>query len=373
MSQTCYYEILEVTREAADDEIKKSYRRLAMKYHPDRNPDNPEAEQKFKEAAEAYDVLRDPEKRARYDRFGHAGVQNGSGAGGFGNSEDIFSHFSDIFGDLFGFGSGSMGGGPRAMAGADLRYNLNIAFNQAARGDEVLLKLPKRAVCTDCKGTGAAPGTKPEACRHCNGTGQVRRSQGFFQVAMPCPVCHGEGQIITKPCPKCKGEGITTETHELSVRIPAGVDNGTRLRVRGEGEPGVNGGPSGDLYVVINVEADKVFRRQGQDLVLSQQISFVQAALGHKLEVPSLDGPVALEIPKGIQSGTVLRIAGKGMPYLGQNRNGDLLIEVKVLTPTRLTEKQEELLREFESLSEATAIDKVKNMAKKFGKAMGLD
>lgn len=372
MSQTCYYEILEVNREASDDEIKKSYRRLAMKYHPDRNPDNPEAEQKFKDAAEAYDVLRDPEKRARYDRFGHAGVQNGAGAGGFGNSEDIFSHFSDIFGDLFGFGSGSMGG-PRPMAGADLRYNLNISFNQAARGDEVLLKLPKRVVCTECSGTGAAPGTKPESCRHCNGTGQVRRSQGFFQVAMPCPICHGEGQIITKPCSKCKGEGITTETRELSVRIPAGVDNGTRLRVRGEGEPGVNGGPAGDLYVVINVEADKTFRRQGQDLVLSQQISFVQAALGHKLEVPSLDGPVSLEIPKGIQSGTVLRIAGKGMPYLGQNRSGDLLIEVKVLTPTRLSEKQEELLREFETLADEGPIDKVKNMAKKFGKAIGLD
>lgn len=372
MSQTCYYEILEVNRQATDDEIKKSYRRLAMKYHPDRNPDNPEAERKFKEAAEAYDILRDPEKRARYDRFGFAGVQNGAGGGGFGNSEDIFSHFSDIFGDLFGFGSSTMGG-PRPMAGSDLRYNLTISFNQAARGDEVLLKLPKRVTCDECNGTGAAAGTKPESCRHCNGTGQVRRSQGFFQVAMPCPVCRGEGQIITKPCPKCKGEGIVTETRELSVRIPAGVDNGTRLRVRGEGEPGIHGGPAGDLYVVINVEADKTFRRQGQDLVLHQQISFVQAALGHKLEVPSLDGPVPLEIPRGIQSGTVLRIAGKGMPFLGQNRNGDLLIEVKVLTPTRLTEKQEELLREFENLSDEGPIDKVKNMAKKFGKAMGLD
>lgn len=372
MSQTCYYEILEVSREATDEEIKKSYRRLAMKYHPDRNPDDPEAERKFKEAAEAYDILRDAEKRARYDRFGFAGVQNGGGGGGFGNSEDIFSHFSDIFGDLFGFGSGTMGG-PRPMTGADLRYNLTISFTQAARGDEVLLKLPKRVACDECNGTGAAPGTKPESCRHCNGTGQVRRSQGFFQVAMPCPVCRGEGQIITKPCPKCKGEGIITETRELSVRIPAGVDNGTRLRVRGEGEPGMNGGGAGDLYVVIGVEADKTFRRQGQDLVLFQQISFVQAALGHKLEVPSLDGPVPLEIPRGIQSGTVLRIAGKGMPFLGQNRNGDLLIEVKVLTPTRLTEKQEELLREFESLTDEGPIDKVKNIAKKFGKAMGLD
>lgn len=372
MTQRCYYEVLEVSRQAGEEEIKKSYRRLAMKYHPDRNPEDPDAELKFKEAAEAYDVLRDPDRRARYDRFGHAGVQGGAAAGGFGSAEDVFAHFSDIFGDLFGFATG--GGRSRAMSGADLRYNLTISFSQAAHGDEVSLKLPKRVTCEECHGTGAAPGTHPETCRHCGGSGQVRRSQGFFQIAAPCPICRGEGQIISKPCPRCKGEGIVTQTRELAVRIPAGVDSGTRLRVRGEGEPGIHGGPPGDLYVVITVEQDKTFSRQGQDLVYTQEISFVQAALGHRVEVPSLDGHVTLEIPKGIQSGTVLRIKGEGMPYLGQTYRGDLLVEVKVLTPTRISERQEELLREFELLSqEESPLDKVKNMAKKFGKAMGLD
>ena len=370
MSQRCYYEVLEVAREASDDEIKKSYRRLAMQYHPDRNPDNPEAERKFKEAAEAYDVLRDQERRARYDRFGHAGV-NGAASGGFGSAEDVFAHFSDIFGDLFGF---STGGANRPMAGADLRYNLTISFGQAAKGDEISLKLPKRVICTECDGSGAAPGTTAEACRHCNGSGQVRRTQGFFQISTPCPVCRGEGRIITKPCPRCKGEGVVADTRELVVRVPAGVDSGTRLRVRGEGEPGVNGGPPGDLYVVISVEQDKTFRRQGQDIVYTQEISFVQAALGHRMDVPSLDGHVTLEIPKGIQSGTVLRIKGEGMPYLGQNYRGDLLVEVKVMTPTRINERQEELLREFEVLSQEEGIfDKIKNTAKKVGKAVGLD
>ena len=369
MSQRCYYEVLEVTRDASDDEIKKSYRRLAMQYHPDRNPDNPEAELKFKEAAEAYDVLRDAERRTRYDRFGHAGV-NGASAGGFGSAEDVFAHFSDIFGDLFGFATA---GGNRPMSGADLRYNLTISFAQAAKGDEISLKLPKRVECSECEGSGAAPGSRPETCQHCNGTGQVRRSQGFFQIATPCPVCRGEGRVITKPCPRCKGEGVVTESRELAVRVPAGVDTGTRLRVRGEGEPGINGGPHGDLYVVITVEQDKTFRRQGQDLVFTQEISFVQAALGHRLDVPALDGAVTLEIPKGIQSGTVLRIKGEGMPYLGQNFRGDLLVEVKVLTPMRLSERQEELLREFEALSQEGPLDKMKNIAKKIGKAVGLD
>ncbi len=373
MTQRCYYEVLEVARDATEDEIKKAYRRLAMKYHPDRNPNDPEAEQKFKEAAEAYDILRDPEKRALYDRFGFAGVQNGASGGGFGSAEDIFSHFSDIFGDLFGFATAG-GGGSRAMAGADLRYNLTISFAQAAKGDEITLKLPKRVTCDECHGTGAAPGTRPETCRHCGGSGQVRRSQGFFQIAMPCPVCRGEGQVIAKPCPKCKGEGVVNQTRELAVRVPAGVDSGTRLRVRGEGEPGVHGGPPGDLYVVISVEQDKTFRRHGQDLVYTQEISFVQAALGHRLDVPTLDGSVPLEIPGGIQSGTVLRLPGEGMPYLGQNQKGDLLVEIKVLTPTRLNDRQRELLREFEQhAQEEGPLDKVKSMAKKFGKAMGLD
>ncbi len=371
MSQRDYYEVLEVSREATESEIKTSYRRLAMKFHPDHNPDNPEAEQKFKEAAEAYDVLRDPERRARYDRFGHAGV-NGNAGGGFGSTEDVFSHFSDIFGDLFGFSTG--GSMNRPMRGSDLRYNLKVSFMQAATGDEVILQLPKRVPCQDCEGSGAAPGTKPETCKHCGGAGQVRRAQGFFQISTPCPVCRGEGQVIAKPCPRCKGHGILEETRELSVRIPAGVDNGTRLRVRSEGEMGLNGGPAGDLYVVVAVEADKTFRRQGHDLIYTQEISFVQAILGHKIEVPSLQDKVTLEIPKGIQSGTVLRIKEEGMPVLGRNTRGDLLVEVVIITPTRISEKQEELLREFEKHTpEEGVMNKIKSATKKAAKVMGLD
>ncbi len=369
MTQRCYYEVLEVSKSASEDEIKKSYRRLALQYHPDRNPDNSEAEKKFKEAAEAYDVLRDTERRARYDRFGHAGV-NGHAGGGFGSTEDVFSHFSDIFGDLLGFG----GSANRAIRGSDLRYNLKISFAKAATGDEVVLQLPKRVVCGDCEGSGSAPGSSPETCKHCGGAGQIRRAQGFFQISSPCPVCRGEGQIIVKPCPRCKGQGILDEVRELSVRVPAGVDTGTRLRVRGEGEEGINGGPAGDLYVVITVEQDKVFRRQGNDLIFTQEITFIQAILGHRLEVPSLQEKVTLEIPRGIQSGTVLRIKGEGMPVLGRDSRGDLLVEVKILTPTRISEKQEELLREFEKHApEDGVMRKLKKATKKAAKVMGLD
>lgn len=371
MQQTCYYEILEISRTSNEDEIKKSYHRMAMKYHPDRNPDNPEAEQKFKEAAEAYDILRDTEKRARYDHYGHAGVQ-GNASGGFGNSEDIFSHFSDIFGDLFGFASAGMGVN-RPTQGSDLLYNLTIDFRQAAQGDEVRLKLPKKITCTKCSGTGAAKGSSPETCKLCNGTGQIKRTQGFFQVAMPCRSCGGQGKIIVNPCSKCKGGGILEDVRELSVRVPAGVDTGIRLRIRGEGESGTNNGPPGDLYVVIHVEDDKIFKRQGQDIIYTLQLSFVQAALGHKVDVPTLDGPILFDVPMGVQSNTVLRIKGKGMPFLGQNRIGDLLVEIIILTPLDLSARQEELLREFEALEDKSTLDRVKNMAKKFGKAMGID
>jgi len=372
MRQSCYYETLEVSRDAGGDEIKKAYRRLAMKYHPDRNPDNPNAEQSFKDAAEAYDILRDPEKKARYDRYGHAGVNNNS-AGGFGNSEDIFSHFSDIFGDLFGFASAGMGAN-RPMAGADFLYNLTITFAQAAKGDEVRLKLPKKVLCVECSGTGAAKGTSAETCMHCNGSGQVRRNQGFFQVAVHCPICRGKGKIIAKPCAKCKGDGILEDVRELSVKIPAGVDTGIRLRIRGEGEIGVNNGPPGDLYVVLYVEDDKVFKRQGQDLIYTLKLSFVQATLGHKLEIPTLDKPVLFEVPRGVQNNTILRIKGKGMPFLGQSkRNGDILVEVIVQTPIDPNTRQEEILREFETLEDKSTIDRVKTMAKKLGKVMGMD
>lgn len=377
MSQCDYYEVLGVARGASDDEIKKAYRQLALKYHPDRNPDDSEAENKFKEAAEAYDVLRDPEKRARYDQFGHAGVGNGGKYGqGFSSSEDVFSHFSDIFGDLFGFAGGATGGrsrGPRPQAGADLRYNLSISFQQAAKGDEIELRLPRRVPCEECNGTGAAPGTTPETCRHCNGTGQVRQSQGFFQLSIPCPVCRGEGKIITSPCPRCKGSGEQQHLRELKVKIPAGVDTGNRLRLRNEGELGVHGGPPGDLYVVITVEDDKTFQRQGQDIIVTREISFVQASLGDRIEIPTLDEPVEFEIPEGTQSGEVFSIAGKGLPYLGTNRTGDLLVEIRVLTPTNLSKKQEDLLREFARLDKEKPMAKVKKMARKLGKAMGMD
>lgn len=366
-----YYEVLSVSRDAGTEEIRHAYRKLAMRYHPDRNPGDAEAEGKFREAAEAYEVLRDPEKRARYDRFGHAGVQGSGGAGGFGSAEDIFAHFSDIFGDLFGFGGATHG--PRAEAGADLRYNLTITFAQAAHGDEISLTVPHHVACPDCKGTGAAPGSRVETCRHCHGTGQMRRNQGFFQLAMPCQACGGTGQVIAKPCARCKGEGRVEDSHEIMVRIPAGVDTGTRLRVRGEGEAGVHGGPPGDLYVVLTVEEDARWERHGQDLIFTQEVSFTQAALGCRVEVPGLDGPLGIDIPKGVQSGALLRLAGQGMPWPGRKQCGDLLVSVKVVTPTHLNARQEELLREFERISEETTFAKVKSAAKKIGKAMGLD
>lgn len=369
MAQRDYYEILNISRSASQDEIRHAYRKLAMRYHPDRNPDDAEAEIKFREAAEAYEVLRDPEKRARYDRFGAAGFE--SGGAGFGSAEDIFAHFSDIFGDLFGFAQAPTG--PRPEAGADLRYNLDISFEQAAHGDEVSIELPKRVSCPDCKGSGAAQDAKVETCRQCKGTGQVRRSQGFFQIAMPCPNCHGSGQTVTKPCPRCKGNGVVPDSREILVRIPAGVDTGTRLRVRGEGEPGLNGGPAGDLYVVLDVEPDKRWERDGPNLIHEVELSFVQAALGHRMQVPGINGPLDLEIPKGVQSGSLLRIPGEGMPYPGRNRRGDMLVAVKIKTPTDLTERQEELLREFEEAGEQGFLASLKEGARKIGKAIGLD
>jgi molecular chaperone DnaJ len=372
MSQRDYYEILNVDRGASEEEIKRAYRKMAMRYHPDRNPGDASAEEKFKEAAEAYDVLRDEQKRARYDRFGHAGLGQQSG---FQNSEDIFSHFGDIFGNLFGF---SMGGGARGrrnrpQQGADLRYNLGISFRQAAKGDNVTIKIPRNTTCPECKGSRAAPGTNPESCRTCGGVGQVRHNQGFFQLSVPCPSCQGLGEVITSPCPRCKGRGGVHEVRELAVSIPAGVDTGSRLRVRGEGEGGLNGGPNGDLYVVLHVDNDDTFTREGQNLMVSREISFVQAALGAKLDIPTLDEPLTMEVPRGTQSGEVFRVAGKGLPFPGRQACGDLLVEVKVRIPTRLTARQEELLREFAQIEESTAMNTAKKIIKKVGKAMGLD
>ena len=365
MSKRDYYEVLGVAKDASGDEIKKAYRKLAMKYHPDRNPDDPEAEAMFKEAAEAYEVLRDEGKRQRYDQFGHAGL-GGNGFEGFHSTEDVFSAFGDIFGDIFGFGGS--GRGPRPQAGADLRYNLTISFRDAAKGMEAKLKIPKKETCDQCGGSGAEPGTSPETCRHCNGQGQVYQSQGFFRIAVTCPVCHGRGEVISHPCSKWRGRVQVNVNKELSVRIPAGVDNGSRLRLRGEGEPGANGGPHGDLYVVIYVEEDKVFKRQGQDLITSAEITFVQAALGVRIDVPTLDDPVPMDIPKGTQSATVLRLKSMGIPYLNTGQKGDLLVEVKVLTPTRVSKRQEELLREFEKLDQEKPMEKVKGFFRKKSK-----
>ncbi len=370
MTQRDYYEILGVAKDAPEDEIKKAYRKLAMQYHPDRNPGDAEAETKFKEAAEAYDILRDADKRARYDRFGHAGVNGGQG---FASNEDIFSHFGDIFGDLFGF---SMGGGRarnRPQQGADLRYNLGISFRQAARGDTVTIRIPRRAPCAECKGARTAPGTGTEPCRGCGGMGQVRHSQGFFQISVPCPHCQGQGFTIPHPCPRCKGHGIMEEVRELSVRVPPGVDTGNRLRLRGEGEGGLNGGPSGDLFVVVHVEADDTFEREGQNLLISRGVSFVQAALGDKIQVPTLDEDITLDIPRGTQSGEVFRIAGKGLPFPGKSSAGDLLVEITVTTPTRLNSRQEELLREFAAIEAEKPLTKARKFVKKVGKAMGID
>lgn len=371
MSQRDYYEVLGVERDAQEDEIKKAYRKLAMQFHPDRNPDDAEAEAKFKEAAEAYDVLRDAEKRARYDRFGHAGL--GGGAGGFSSTDDIFSHFGDIFGDLFGFGMGRGRSRNRAQQGADLRYNLEINFRQAAKGDHVDITVPRHATCPECDGKRTASGTGTETCPQCGGAGQVRHNQGFFQISVPCPSCRGEGVFIPHPCPRCKGQGLIQETRELSVRIPPGVDSGNRLRLRGEGEAGINGGPNGDLYVVLHVENDKTFERDGQNLLVTKEISFVQAALGDKVEIPTLDEPEEFAIPKGTQSGEVFRMEGKGLPYPGRKAIGDLLIVIKVMTPTKLTSRQEELLREFAALDEKKPMAKAKKLIKKVGKAMGID
>ncbi len=346
MIERDYYEILGVSRSATQEEIKRAYRKLALKYHPDRNPDDKKAEEKFKEASEAYEVLSDPEKRQIYDQFGHEGLK-GTGFTGFHGFEDIFSSFGDIFGEFFGFGSRSRTGPVR---GDDLRYNLEITFEEAAFGKEVELEIPRTVRCDICGGSGAKPGTSPTLCPMCGGRGQVTRNQGFFSISTTCPSCRGSGQIISDPCPSCGGSGRTKKKRKVSLKIPPGVDTGSRLRLRGEGEAGERGGPPGDLYVVIHVKPHDIFEREGDDIFCKIPISFATAALGGKVEVPTLEGSEFIQIKRGTQSGEIFRLKGKGIPRLRGYGRGDEIIQVFISVPKKLTKRQEELLREFAAL-----------------------
>jgi len=365
-SKRDYYEVLGVERHASSVEIKSAYRKLALQYHPDRNPGNKEAEDKFKEAAEAYEVLRDGEKRKIYDQFGHQGLE-GTGFSGFGGFEDIFSSFGDIFEDFFGFRS-SRRSGARVQRGADLRYDLHLDFMEAAFGTETEIELTKLEACHGCQGSGCAPGTQPEPCSACRGTGQVSRSQGFFTVRTACPRCQGTGQQISSPCEECGGAGKHKVRKKVSVKIPAGVDSGSRLRLPGEGEPGPYGGPPGDLYVFIDVAEHEFFRRENTDIICRMPISFVQAALGDTITVPTLNGEKSLEIPKGTQFGDVFRFQGEGIPSLRNGRRGNQIVQVIIETPTRLTKKQETLLRDFGRLESKKISSRIKGMFKGDGR-----
>lgn len=348
MAKRDYYEILGLSRNASEAEIKKAYRRMAMKYHPDRNPNDQEAESKFKEAKEAYDVLTDPRKRAAYDQFGHAGVDQAAG-GGAGGGFRAGPSFSDIFDDVFGDIFGAARGGSRAYRGADLRYDLEISLEDAVQGTTVKVRIPTLVPCETCDGSGAKPGTKPTTCSTCGGQGQVRMQQGFFSIQQTCPTCRGEGQTVSNPCGSCKGKGRVRDYKTLSVKIPPGVDTGDRIRLAGEGETGEHGGPPGDLYVQIRVKPHPIFSRQGSDLMCEVPISFVAAALGGELEVPTLEGQVKLKIPAETQTGRVFRLRGKGVRSVHGSGTGDLLCKVFVETPVNLNHHQKELLREFES------------------------
>lgn len=348
MAKRDYYEILKVARNASDAEIKKAYRRLAMKYHPDRNPDDEAAEEQFKEVQEAYDVLADAKKRTAYDQFGHAGV--GSGGGGYspGGGPNFSDIFGDVFNDIFGAAAGRSGG-RQAYRGADLRYNLDLTLEEAVAGTTAKIRIPTYVVCKVCEGSGAEPGTSPVTCPTCGGHGQVRMQQGFFSLQQTCPRCHGSGQIVDTPCAACRGEGRVQEYKTLSVKIPAGVDTGDRIRLTGEGEAGESGGPPGDLYVQVQIKEHPIFSREGDALHCEVPVSFVTVALGGELDVPTLTGRAKLKIPAGSQSGQVFRLRGKGVTPVRDGPVGDLLCRIMVETPIKLNPEQKELLENFEA------------------------
>ena len=349
-----YYEILGVQRGATEQEIKSAYRKLALQFHPDRNPNNPDAEEKFKECSEAYAILADAEKREMYNRFGHAGVGAGTPGGGFDAS--VFQDFGDIFGEFFGFGDlfggGRSGGRTRAQRGADLREDITIEFEEAAFGVEKQITYRKHELCEKCNGSGSTQGKAPASCRTCGGRGQVRYQQGFFSIARTCPTCHGAGSVISDPCANCRGEGRVVQQKTIDAKIPAGVEDGTRIRFTGVGEAGVHGGPPGDLYLVLRVKQHAFFDRQGNDLYCVVPISFTQAAVGTEIQVPTLEGEQTLKIPEGTQSGTILKLRGKGVPVLNGHGKGNLFVEVRVQTPTKLTKRQRELLQELQGIAQ---------------------
>ena len=358
MAKRDYYDILGVARNASDEEIKKSYRKLAMKYHPDRNPDSKDAEEHFKEAKEAYEMLSDGQKRTAYDQYGHAGVDpnmGGAGGPGFGGFAEAFG---DIFGDIFGGaadqqGAGRGRSGPQVYRGADLRYSMEITLEQAAHGYETQIRVPSWDNCEVCSGSGAKPGTKAQTCPTCSGQGTVRMSQGFFSIQQTCPKCHGTGSFIPDPCTACHGAGKTKKTKTLEVKVPVGIDDGMRIRSGGNGEPGLNGGPPGDLYVEIHIKAHSVFEREGDDLHCQMPISFAAAALGGEIEVPTLAGRASFEVSEGTQSGKTFRLRGKGIKGVRSSIPGDLYVHVIVETPVKLTDPQRDLLRQFDkSLTE---------------------
>jgi molecular chaperone DnaJ len=354
MAKRDFYETLGVAKNASDEEIKKAYRKLAMKYHPDRNPDSKQAEDKFKEAKEAYEMLSDSQKREAYDRFGHAGVDpnvGGAGGAGAGFGGGFSDAFGDIFGDIFGGGGGRQRGGPQVYRGADLRYNLDITLEQAANGFETTIRVPSWDECETCHGSGAKPGTSPTTCGTCGGHGQVRMQQGFFSIQQTCPKCHGSGKVIADPCSPCAGSGRVKRNKTLEVKIPAGIDDGMRIRSTGNGEPGMNGGPPGDLYVEIHIKQHAVFQRDGDDLHCEMPISFAKAALGGEIEVPTLSGKVSFSVPEGTQSGKTFRLRSKGVKGVRSGFPGDLFCHVVVETPIKLTDRQKDLLREFEQLT----------------------